>query len=230
MRERAAALTGCRAFCSAGRTAVCAGGRRPSCACYLWCRWVAGAVGPGRCVCWWAAAFLCVLLVVTLVLRAPSGPAAREIAARELRSERSISKPARALRTLRRPPHRRRLCRCAWLGASSRSPPVPSGPSGALHNSGAWWLIGGWARRLEARPGLAAARQHPGLVLRSGGAAACLLVVTLVLRAPSGPAAREIAARELRSEWSISKPARALRTLRRPPHRRRRCTLACARG
>ena len=31
--------------------------------------------------------------------------------------------------------------------------------------------------------------------------------------------AREIATRELRSEWSISKPARALRTLRRPPHR-----------
>ena len=40
-------------------------------------------------------------------------------------------------------------------------------------------------------------------------------------RAPSGPAAREIATRELRSEWSISKPARALRTLRRPPHRQR---------
>ena len=32
--------------------------------------------------------------------------------------------------------------------------------------------------------------------------------------------AREIATRELRSEWSISKPARALRSLRRPPHRR----------
>jgi len=34
----------------------------------------------------------------------------------------------------------------------------------------------------------------------------------------SGSAAREIATRELRSEWSISKPARALRTLRHPPH------------
>ena len=130
----------------------------------------------------------------------------------------------------RRPRPPARLGNLAPLGVVPRSPPVPSGPSGALHNSGAWWLIGGWARRLEARPGLAAARQHPGLVLRSGGAAACLLVVTLVLRAPSGPAAREIAARELRSEWSISKPALALRTLRRPPHRRRRCTLACARG
>ena len=45
-----------------------------------------------------------------------------------------------------------------------------------------------------------------------------LLVAPLVFRAPSGPAAREIATRELRSEWSISKPARALRSLRRPPH------------
>ena len=46
-----------------------------------------------------------------------------------------------------------------------------------------------------------------------------LLVAPLVLRAPAGPAAREIATREPDgSEWSISKPARALRTLRRPPH------------
>ena len=45
-------------------------------------------------------------------------------------------------------------------------------------------------------------------------------------RVPSGPAAREIATRELRSEWSISKPARALRSLRRPPHRQR-CVVVC---
>ena len=46
-----------------------------------------------------------------------------------------------------------------------------------------------------------------------------LLVAPLVFRAPSGPAAREIATREPDgSEWSLSKPARALRTLRRPPH------------
>ena len=109
MRERAAALTGCRAFALRG--------------------------------CW--------VLVVTLVLRAPSGPAAREIATREP----------------------------AARSGRSRSPPVPSGPSGALHNSGAWWLIGGWARRLKARPGPDAAHQHPGLVLRSGGAAACLRCV-----------------------------------------------------
>ena len=63
-------------------------------------------MGPGRCVCRWAAAFLLVLLVAPLVFRAPEGPAAREIATREPKgSEWSISKPARALRTLRRPPH-----------------------------------------------------------------------------------------------------------------------------
>ena len=91
------------------------------------------------CACWGRAAWcargrratwLMVLLVVPLVFRVPSGPAAREIATRE--------PTARSGR--------------------SRSPPVPSGPSGTLHNSGAWWLIGGWARRLEARPGLAAAQ------------------------------------------------------------------------
>ena len=51
-----------------------------------------------------------------------------------------------------------------------------------------------------------------------------LLVAPLVFRAPSGPAAREIATREPDgSEWSISKPARALRSLRHPPHRRCLC-------
>ena len=66
------------------------------------------------------------VLWVPLVFRAPSGPAAREIATREPDgSEWSISKPARALRTLRRPPHRRRLVADVWLGASSRSPARP---------------------------------------------------------------------------------------------------------
>ena len=61
----------------------------------------------------------------------------------------------------------------------------------------------------------------PGVVLRWRVA-----VAPLVFRAPSGPAAREIATREPKgSEWSISKPARALRTLRRPPHWRRLCRL-----
>ena len=39
----------------------------------------------------------------------------------------------------------------------SRSPPVPSGPSGALHTSGAWLLMCGSVCRFEARPGPATA-------------------------------------------------------------------------
>ena len=73
-----------------------------------------------------------------LVFRVPEGPAARE--ARQPRfARRRASKPARALRSLRRPPHRRRLgFRCARPGPAAahghRSqallcPPVPPAPS-----------------------------------------------------------------------------------------------------
>ena len=66
------------------------------------------------------------LLVAPLVFRAPSGPAAREIATREP----------------------------AARSGRSRSPPVPSGPSGALHTGGAWctdvWL--GASAQSLARP------------------------------------------------------------------------------
>ena len=61
-----------------GPAAVCAGGRWP--------------------------ASLMVLLVAPRVFRAPEGPAARE-ARRPHFVRRRASKPARALRTLRRPPH-----------------------------------------------------------------------------------------------------------------------------
>ena len=53
------------------------------------------------------------------------------------------------------------------FGAAPRSPPVPSGPSGALHTGGAWSLMCGSARRLEARPGPAAAHGHRSLALWS---------------------------------------------------------------
>ena len=46
------------------------------------------------------------------------------------------------------------------FGAAPRSPPVPSGPSGALHTSGARSLMFSSARWLEARPGPAAAHGH----------------------------------------------------------------------
>ena len=87
-----------------------------------------------ECVCWGRAAWcargrratwLMVLLVVPLVFRVPSGPAAREIATRE--------PTARSGR--------------------SRSPPWPSVPSGTLHTGGACVAVCGWVRRLEARPG-----------------------------------------------------------------------------
>ena len=80
-----------------------------------------------------------VLLVTPRVFRAPEGPAARE-ARRPHFVRRRASKPALAL-----PPP---------TGAAPRSPPVPSGPSGALHTGGAGcaddWL--GVSSRSPARP------------------------------------------------------------------------------
>ena len=62
------------------------------------------------------------LLVAPLVFRAPDGPAARE-ARRPHFVRRRASKPARALRSLRRPPHRRGLSLCV-------ARPVPPPPTG----------------------------------------------------------------------------------------------------
>ena len=64
-----------------------------------------------------------------------------------------------------RPPAR--LGGLTSFGAVPRSPPVPSGPSGALHTGGAALLMCGWVRRIEARPGPAAAHRHRGQALRS---------------------------------------------------------------
>ena len=73
-----------------------------------------GPAGP-------AAAYLLVVLVAPLVFRAPEGPAARE-ARRPHFVRRRASKPARALRSLRRPPHRRRLWFwCEWPGPAAGS-------------------------------------------------------------------------------------------------------------
>ena len=68
-----------------------------------------------------------VLLVASLVFRAPSGPAARE-ARRPHFVRRRASKPARALRSLRHPPHRRRCVAdvCLCVGSlSGQAPPLP---------------------------------------------------------------------------------------------------------
>ena len=99
------------------------------------------------------------LLVAPLVFRAPSGPAAREIATREPEgSEWSISKPARALRTLRHPPHRRRLVADVWLGASARKPARPRRPRGGLQSVEVLYV---------ARPGHVASHGRRSQVLRS---------------------------------------------------------------
>ena len=99
------------------------------------------------------------LLVAPRVFRAPEGPAARE-ARRPHFVRRRASKPARALRSLRRPPHRR----CLWFWCARPGPATAHGhrslalhPSGALRTSGTRLLMRGWARRLVVRPGPATA-------------------------------------------------------------------------
>ena len=64
------------------------------------------------------------VLVAPLVFRAPEGPAARE-ARRPHFVRRRASKPARALRSLRRPPHQWGRVAGVWFGASSRNPARP---------------------------------------------------------------------------------------------------------
>ncbi len=86
--------------CPVGRAARCARGRRPA---------------RGH----WAG-----LLVAPRVFRAPEGPAARE-ARRPHFVRRRASKPARALRTLRRPPHLWGRVAVRQLYASARCPARP---------------------------------------------------------------------------------------------------------
>ena len=109
-----------------------------------WC-----VVGPRCLVCRWVAAFLLVLLVASLVFRAPEGPAARE-ARRPHFVRRRASKPARAPRSLRRPSHRRRVVADVWWGVLFRFPArprhrlpaplqVPPGPSASVALAASAW-------------------------------------------------------------------------------------------
>ena len=104
-------------------------------------------------------------------------------------------------------------------GAAAR----PSGPSGALHTGGACvaWTSPAWPCR-RPRP------LQPGSLTPFTPAAQPEFAIELVACGSAGvPGAvgpgrpRDRHTRAYGSEWSISKPARALRTLRRPPHRRR---------
>ena len=132
-----------------------------ACCCVDWCRWCSGrllgrVVGPGRCVCRWAAArprAVCAASFARRVAAKPgqAPPPAAGAAARPCHRPRAPQPgPAAAhryggaLRTLRRPPHRRRLVADVLLGASARSParprhhpPAPRPGLAALHAVGA---------------------------------------------------------------------------------------------
>ena len=115
-----------------------------------------------------------VFLVAPRVFRAPEAPAARE-ARRPHFVRRRASKPARALRTLRRPPHLWGLVcwRVVWrfLSKPGQAPPPPTGtaawptnPSGALHTSDAYCAhVLSWPHRHPPapRPALAALIAEP---------------------------------------------------------------------
>ena len=111
-----------------------------------------------------------------------------------------VSKPGQAPPRPRAPqpgppdlPHRRRLCRCVWLGASSRSPARPRSAHGhrslalrTFHTGGACVAVRGWVRRLEAWPGLAAAHGHRRPRVPQPGPAGLAVPSMLVVQTPFG--------------------------------------------
>ena len=157
--------------CWAGLLVVPVGGGLPACvACGP--TGVPGAVGPGR---------------------------PRDRHTRACGSEWSISKPARALRTLRRPPRRWRL-RCCVVPSRPRhrprapqpGPRVPPAPSTPVAPS----VLCGAVQAPPPPTGTAARPSGPSDAPPHRRRLACWCV----------------------SRCVVSKPARALRSLRRPPH------------
>ena len=113
-------------------------------------------------------------------------------------------RPAREIAT--------RELRSEWsISKPGQAPPPPTGPSGR-------------ASQLEARPGPAAA---PGASRRPKSARVSGDFSPAFLPSCGRRPAREIATRELRSEWSISKPGQALPP---PPGQSRRMTSALSRS
>ena len=129
--------------------------------------WPGGFAVCGVCV--WVPCDTAGVAFAPRVFRAPEGPAARE-ARRPHFVRRRASKPARALRALRRPSHQWGWVAVPQLGASARcparprrprapqpGPPVSPAPSTPVRPG---VLIGGSACRPVARPFPAAALGH----------------------------------------------------------------------
>ena len=125
-----------------------------------------------------------VVLVAPRVFRAPEGPAARE-ARRPHFVRRRASKPARALRSLRRPPHQWGWVADVWLCVSSRSPARPRPARGhrgrSLRRPPHQW---GWvAVNSPARPCHRPPAPRPGPAATHGHCSQTLLA----LSTPVGP-------------------------------------------
>ena len=115
-----------------------------ACCCVDWCRWCSGrllgrVVGPGRCVCRWAAARPRDIRAASFARRVVSKPG--QAPPPPTGTAAWPSGPSGA------PPHRRPL-RCCVADVSGQAPPPPtgtaawpSGPSCALHTSGAGSLL-----------------------------------------------------------------------------------------
>ena len=155
------------------------------------------------------------LLVAPLVFRAPEGPAARE-ARRPHFVRRRASKPARALRSLRRPPRRRRrvaVCAGGWRPARSPSAPravaccPDRSPAAARPARPLAVRAASFARRVVSKPGQApppptgtAARAlRTSGALHTSGACGAVVSFGASSRSPARPCHRPRAPQPARS-------------------------------
>ena len=129
----------------------------------------------------------CLLFVAPRVLRTPEGPAARE-ARRPHFVRRRASKPACALRTLRRPPYqwgrvadvaRRVVSKPGQVPPPAGTAAGPSGPSGAFRTCGAWCADGsfGVSARCPAGPHCPPARRQVPPAFSMPVGSSCLMLL-----------------------------------------------------
>ena len=111
-----------------------------ACCCVDWCRWCSGrllgrVVGPGRCVCRWAAARPRAVRAASFARRVASKPGQAPPPPTGTAARRSCA--------LRHPPHRRRfgavslMCPARPRRRPTALRPCPLAPSGVLHTGGA---------------------------------------------------------------------------------------------